>query len=390
MNLLSISVVFPPAWHHGGTPVTAHAVAKALIHQGHNILAICTGDTATDGSPVLDEMTTWDGVPVVYCRRLPFRYLSYSPSLVQRVGHFLPQHDVAMIRSVWQHTGPAASRECRRLGIPYLAYPEGGLDPWGLQRGRLRKVAKAAFWRAFDREYLERASAVVALSQSEASSILATGIRTRVECIPNGVDISQYQVGTCRRSLEERYPILQGRRIVLFLSRLHPKKGLLEMLPAVRGIARRFPGVLLVIAGPSEEGYQAQLERRVRELDLTNHVTFTGTVVGQDKVSLLQAAEIFVLPSFSEGFPVVVLEALACSRPIVLTTACNVPEVAQAGAGIEISHSVAEFEKALVELLSDDAARQQMGRNAYQLVLERFTWDRVARMTAELCRDVAR
>ena len=128
MNLVSISVVFPPAWRHGGTPVAAHAVAKALIHAGHSVKAIVTG-CAADGILKLGKWTEWDGVPVIYCHKAPIRYLSYAPSLSSTVRQAVRDCDAALIRSIWQHTGPTAARVCHTMSLPYVAYPEGAFDP---------------------------------------------------------------------------------------------------------------------------------------------------------------------------------------------------------------------------------------------------------------------
>jgi glycosyltransferase involved in cell wall biosynthesis len=99
---------------------------------------------------------------------------------------------------------------------------------------------------------------------------------------------------------------------------------------------------------------------------------------------------VFVLPSYSEGFPVVVLEALACGLPVVLTRSCHVPEVAEAGAGIEVKPSSHEIANAIDALLADPLARRQMGENGYRLAAEHFSWERVARLTIDLCSDVLR
>lgn len=384
MRILSVSVVFPPAWQHGGTPITAHAVAKAMIHQGHDVLAICTGDEK-DSSTALDIETTWDGVPVIYCSRETSPIPFYSPSLRDEVVSRVGSYDVATIRSSWTYIGPAASNACLRKEVPYLAYPEGNFDPWCLKRGRLKK---AVFWQLLDKPFFRKAAAIVALTKSEAESVRQMGLTNRVEVIPNGVDVSDFERGSSREELESEFPRMRNRILVLFMGRIHPKKGLPGLVTAFDRVNAEYPNALLVVAGPDEGGHRTKVEQQVRERELEESVLFTGPVFGDKKVGLLRSSDIFVLPSHSEGLPIVVLEALACGLPVVLTDKCNVPQVARAGAGIETSTSPYRIAEALRDLLSDDLARLQMGKNAYQLAVKRFSWRRIARLTADLCSDI--
>jgi len=269
--------------------------------------------------------------------------------------------------------------------VPYLAYPEGTFDRWPLGQKRLKK---SVFWHLVDHRYFSNASAIVALTKSEAESIRQMGLRNRLEIIPNGIEVSDYAEGESRDALERRFPKLRGRLWVLFIGRIHPIKGLAQLVVAFARVHQHYPEALLVIAGPDEKGHRREIEALVQQHGLSNHVLFTGSVLGKEKVGLLQNADIFVLPSYSEGFPLAVLEALACKLPIVLTANCHVPEVAESCAGIEVRNSALELEKAICELLSDPLMRKQMGENGYRLVQERFTWDRIASMTTHLLVEV--
>ncbi|MEM4204673.1 MAG: glycosyltransferase, partial [Candidatus Methanomethylicaceae archaeon] len=225
---------------------------------------------------------------------------------------------------------------------------------------------------------------------SEADNIRRMGLTNRVEVIPNGVDVSDFECGLTREELEFMFPKIKGRTLVLFLGRIHPKKGLLNLVIAFKKVRSLYPDVILLIAGPDERGHKREVEECVRQEGLNEDVLFLGPVSGELKVGLLKNSDVFVLPSYSEGFPVAVLEALACKLPVVLTKYCNVPEVAEAGAGIEVDISPYQIANAIIILLSDHKMRKQMGENGYRLVLERFNWDRVAKMTINLCSEVIR
>ncbi len=385
MKILSVSAVFPPAWRYGGPAVTAHAVAKAMIRQGHHVFAVCTADKS-DSSFVLDTKTEWDGVPVIYCSRKASPIPFYSPSLQKEVASCVAAYDVVIIRSSWTYVGPAASRECLKAGIPYLAYPEGNFNPWAWRRRRLRK---ALFWHFFDKRYFQQAAAIVALTGAEADSIRRIGLTNRIEVIPNGVDVRRFANGITRRQLEEKLPQIRSRRIVLFLGRLHPIKGIAALVTAFKWVRAQHADAILVVAGPDENGYRKKLEHQAYHEGLLEDTLFLGLVVGDLKVGLLRHSEVFVLPSYSEGFPITVLEALASHLPVILTKNCHVPEVAAAGAGIEVDTSPRQIANALSALLSDDSMRVQMGENASRLAAKRFSWNRVAKMTSELCSQIA-
>lgn len=355
-----------------------------MIQQGHEVFALCTGSQA-EGSPVLDRETSWDGVQVVYCSRelgwLPFYSSSLRKELAARMAHY----EIATIRSSWTDVGPATSRACRQWHIPYLAYPEGNFDPWALRKSRAKK---AVFWALFDKAFFRGASAIVALTRFEAGNIRQMGLTNRIEVIPNGIDASRFVEGATREELEEMFPRMKGRALILFMGRIHPKKGLVNLIMAFKQVHSHYRDALLVIAGPDNWGHKKQVELCIQQQSLNDHVLFTGPVIGKTKVGLLKNAAIFVLPSFSEGFPVVVPEALVCRLPIILTQNCHVPDVAEADAGIEVDTSPSSLAGAISTLLLDDHVRFQMGERAYGLAVERFNWTRVASMTIDLCQDI--
>ncbi len=183
----------------------------------------------------------------------------------------------------------------------------------------------------------------------------------------------------------ERYPQLRAKRVVLYLGRLHPKKGLDLLVEAWGGVVRRDPEAHLVLAGPDSEGTASRLQQKIASGELASTVTFTGMLAGDMKWSALAAAECFVLPSYSEGLSMSVLEALGCGVPAIITHNCNMPEVASAGAGWEIAADANELGNALKEMLSrapEENAR--MGQRGAALIEAKYCPDRVAGQMAEL------
>ena len=385
MRILNVTSVFPPAWAYGGPVTVIYKVAAGLQQLGHTVMTLttnlgCGGElTARPG-----EETLWKETPVVYYpvrRGVPF----YSPKLRRGLRQRVSSCDLLLVNGNWTYVNWACRIEAAAANLPYILYTHGVFDPWAIAHHGLRKKI---WWQMAERENYRRAAAIIAQTQAEIGQVRAMGVTTRIEVIPNGVDPHDFDDFESREALEQRFPALKDRRSVLFLGRLHRKKGLEELVPCFRDVLQKHPDVLLVLAGPDDRGYRQEVETLVRHNNLTSSVLFTGLVSGATKAGLLRAAGVFVLPSYSEGLPLGVLEAMACARPVVITPYCNLSEVAEAGAGLSVEPEPKALASAISRLLDDDKGRAEMGAIGLRLVQERFTWEKVARMTEALCLDI--
>ncbi|MGP8104959.1 MAG: glycosyltransferase [Desulfobaccales bacterium] len=385
MKILNISPAFQPLWNFGGSVVTSFEVARELSRQGHSVFTLVT-DARRQSQQILPISTDtfYNGIQVRCCKKWGPAPPFWSPELRMQVRWRATRHDIALIRSCWTYVGVAASRECRRAHLPYLAYPEGSLDPWTRRYGHLKKKI---WWHLGEHSYLQGAAAIVALSGAERDHLRSMGLTNRIEVIPNGIYFSDLNEMAGRPEVETQWEPLRGKRWILYLGRLHPKKGLDLLIPAFAELSRRFPDHVLVIAGP-DEGEAKQVQKMVEDCGIRERVLLTGPVYGKIKIGLMRGADAFALTSYSEGMPMAVLEALGCGIPVLLTQACNVPEVAEEEAGFVVPPAVEKISQALGEIIRDDRLRQEMGRKAKQLAKSRFTWDRVARQTIALCRDI--
>lgn len=386
MKILNISPVIPELWNFGGSVVTTFELARELVRQDQQVFYLTTAArrNSQKNLPVSQELDYY-GVPTRCCKMWGPAPPFWSPELRRQVRRRAPEHDIAIIRSCWTYVGVAASRECRRAGLPYLAYPEGSLDPWTMRYGSFKK---RLFWHLGERAYFQGAGAIIALAKAEREHIRSRGLTNRIEVIPNGIHLSDLECAESRKEIEDHWSELNGRPWLLFLGRLHPKKGLDLLLPAFARVAPNFPDHVLVIAGPDEGGYARTVQRMALDSGIADKILLTGPVYGKAKVGLLREADLFALTSYSEGLPMAVLEALGCGIPALLTEACNVPEVESEGAGLVASPTVEAVSQALGELLRDGQMRKEMGRKARELVLSRFTWDKVAQKTTALCEEL--
>ena len=264
----------------------------------------------------------------------------------------------------------------RAHGIPSMLSPRGTLEAGALRFSRWKK--RIAGW-LFQNRDLRRATCLHVTSRMEAEGCRRYGLRNPLCIVPNGLELAEYPV--CERPDDSP----ARTRTVLFLSRLHPKKGIPSLLEAWRGLHAQFPGWRLVIAGPDESGHGAALEARLREDGSGGSVSFVGPVYGDAKLRLLRGSDLFVLPSLSENFGVVVTEALACGLPAITTIGTPWDELPARRCGWWVEVGPDPLRRALEEAMSlPDGERFEMGRRGRRLVVERYSIDAVAEEMVEV------
>jgi poly(glycerol-phosphate) alpha-glucosyltransferase len=248
------------------------------------------------------------------------------------------------------------------------------LDTWAIGNSSWKKRLALA---AFERAHLEGANVIHALSDSEAVAIRALGLRNPIAVIPNGVDMRQ----SARRPKPD-FLANDERRVLLFLGRVHPKKGLNALVEAWARVITERPVLgqewRLVVAGWDDGRHLPSLERLVSRLGLERDVHFVGPVFGDTKFKTLDSAHAFILPSRSEGLPMAVLEAWACGLPVFMTANCNLPEGFDAGAAFHIGIEPPEIADSLMKVLPERDLLASAGRAGRELAQSNFSWTQVA------------
>lgn len=264
---------------------------------------------------------------------------------------------------LWMPSNQAAARAARRLGMPLVVSTRGMLTRWALRQSPWKKRGA---WALYQGRTLRTAALLHATAEAEVEDIRRAGLLQPVMVLPNGVDIP-----------DGERPLPDGRiRRALFLSRIHPGKGLLNLAEAWAQV--RPGGWELVLAGPDEGGHRAEVEARARALGL-NDIQWAGEVDDAAKWDLFRSADLFVLPTFSENFGIVVAEALAAGVPAITTTGAPWRELDERRCGWWTEVGVAPLAAALREATSlNDATRAAMGERGRALVEERYSWSYVA------------
>ncbi len=290
----------------------------------------------------------------------------YLPGLSQTLE--AERLDLVHTHGLWMYPSVACLRWSERRR-PYVVSPHGMLDPWALRNSRWKK--KVAGW-LYENRHLRGAACLHALNAAEAESMRRCGLRNPICVIPNGVDLPT--------EVPAREDGRQNRTL-LYLGRLHPKKGLPQLVEAwslVRKEAKE-SGWQLVIAGWDQIGHESELKATTSRLGLTSAIRFAGPQFGAEKDACFKEASAFILPSLSEGLPMTILEAWAWRLPVVMTPQCNIPEGSETGAAIMIEHKADSIAAGLRRLFAmNDSERAAIGERGRQLVECRFQWPSIA------------
>lgn len=310
------------------------------------------------------------------------RGYGYSRGLPSRILTLAQQHDIVIIEGIWNYHSLATWRALRGSGIPYFVYTHGMLDPWFKRTYPVKHIKKWAYWPWADYRVLRDATAV--LFTSEQERLLARQsfwlYQAKEQVVGYGTSVPPGDANLQRQLFLARFPKLNDKRILLFLSRIHPKKGVDLLIEAFAAVAGSDPRLQLVIAGPNQMGWQTQLQQRVAALGLAERVTWPGMLSGDLKWGAFRAAELFCLPSHQENFGIVVAEALACGLPVAIAKPVNIAaEVAAAGAGLVHEDTVVGTTDALRQWLAfGEAEKYHMAKQTNQLFRERFDFASVA------------
>ncbi len=309
----------------GGPPVVVDRLAGLSGQLGWSARVVTTPALATDGGLAL--RTAAQGRYEVTV--LPSQRAAWAGSASRQLEAALRSADILHLHTLWSPLVARAAALARRRGLPYVLSPHGMLDPWSLSKKRLRKRLYMAL---VERRVIEGASAILFTTEPERDLAQASGLSLpRPMVVPLGADPMPGERPMLAQRFFARHPRLAGRRIVLFLGRLHPKKRPELAIEALARLGRAYEDVHLVLAGAGEADYLARLDRLARAGGVRDRVHRTGHLDGLDKWSALAAADLFVLPSQQENFGIAVAEAMQAGLPVVLSRGVNLwPEVVSA------------------------------------------------------------
>ncbi len=289
--------------------------------------------------------------------------------------------EVVHMHGLWQGHSRRGASIARQARVPYVMAAHGMAEPWALRHKWWKKKLYLAL---VESKNLRRAACLHALSRPEIGHLRDLAPWTPVCFVPNGVDLSTFDDLPDRSVLEADHPELKDKFVLLFFGRVHAKKGLDLLAQAMGALCPEFPALHVLIAG-KDDGAWSPFAERLENLGLTDRATYVGHVGGERARQVWAAADAFTLPSYSEGFSMAILEALACSLPCLFTTACHFAEAAEADAALVVEPQADAVTQSLRDLLErSPAERARLGANGRRLVESDYTWDQQAERLASV------
>lgn len=380
MRILHVIPTYVPAWRYGGLIVAAHGLCRALARCGHDVHVFTTSVNGPDDLNVPPATPVdVEGVKVWYFPPSHMRRLYWSPDLRRELSRQISTFALVHLHSVFLWPTWAAARAASLRSVPYVVSPHGMLVRELI--ARKSRLKKTLWIRLIEKHTLENASAIHVTSTLEAQELEYFDFRLpNVAVIPHGVEADPgHSPGPLDVSLVAQKPFF------LFLSRINWKKGLDRLIPALAFA----PDVNLIVAGNDDENCRPQLEALAAKQGVSERVHFIGPVYGSEKQALIKHATALVLPSYSENFGIVVLEAMAAGCPVVVTEAVGLADVVRAsGAGIVSAGDPPVLGGVLQRLLTDADGRRQMGERGRKIAAEHYSWDVVAAPMEALYQDI--
>jgi glycosyltransferase involved in cell wall biosynthesis len=354
----------------GGVATSVLALSRGLARRGHKVDIVVLDDPSAAWVANVDLNVHALGSGLTSYR--------YSRSLLPWLRQHGGDYDRVIVNGIWQYLSFAAWRRYAGSQIPYDVFPHGMLDPWFKEAFPLKHLKKWLYWPWAEYRVLRDAAAVIFTSEEERLQARKSFwlYRAREKVSSLGVEAPPIS-SDARSEFLSRYPELQNTRNFLFLGRLHPKKGCDILLNAFARIRSNDP-ISLIVAGPDQIGWEADLRRQVARLNLTDRVVFTGMLQGAMKQGALASADAFVLPSHQENFGISVVEALAAGVPVLISNRVNIwREIDADRAGYVEPDDLAGTTRLLQRWIETPPAeretKQQNARNCFE---QRFAIDR--------------
>ncbi|MEA5572965.1 hormogonium polysaccharide biosynthesis glycosyltransferase HpsP [Calothrix sp. UHCC 0171] len=375
----SISLIY------GGPSQMVLGLAPSLAKAGVEVTILTTDSNGDRGQKSLDvplnKPVKKDGYEIIYFRCSPFRRYKFSLDLLNWLNKHANGYDLAHIHALFSPVSSFAARICRQQKLPYILRPLGTLDPADLRKKKQLKQIYAAL---LERPNMAGAAAIHFTSNQEAKVSERFGVKTHDLVLPLGVIPTQPEKinRESHNHLLDKFKIPQNIPLVLFMSRIDPKKGLNLLIPALENLLNQGLKFHFVLAGtnPQDPNYEEEIQQQIHNSLLHSHTTITGFVTGELKSALLETADLFVLPSYYENFGIAVAEAMVARKPVIISDGVHIwHEIHNSQSGWVTKTEVESLTNALQEALQNPQECQKRGQNAQNYALQNYSWDAIAR-----------
>ncbi|MUG94055.1 glycosyltransferase [Scytonema sp. UIC 10036] len=373
----------------GGPSRAVIEMVQALRNGGIDAEIATTDDNGPNLLDVpLKQRTDYQGVPVWFFPRFSPNYhalseFAFSSQLTAWLWQKIHQYDLLHVHAIFSYPSTAAMAIARQKQVPYIVRPLGQLCQWSLQQSARKKQI---YLKLIEKANLNHSQALHLTSEQEQQEVSRLNLNTPNFILPHGLFIPD-TINTARQRLRQHLNVPADEPIILFLSRLHPKKGLDYLISALGKLTNhRFT---FVIAGSGSPEYEREVKSLIISHGILNHTYITGFVEGEIKDTLMQGADLFALTSHSENFGIAVLEALAVGLPVLVTPGVALADlVAEQHLGYVAKLDVPAIVSLLQQALEHPQEAKSMGERARQLILEHYTWDKVASQLIDIYTEI--
>jgi glycosyltransferase involved in cell wall biosynthesis len=377
MKILQVIPYFVPAWAYGGPVPVAYQISKELVKRGHEVV-VYTTDTLDQKARQKTGYLETEGIKIYYFRNisnsLAWKRFFLSPGIMPRISKEIKTFDVIHLHEFRTFHNIAVHHYAKKYSIPYVLHAHGSVATY-FQKGTLKRI----FDRLWGYKILRDATKVIAVTPMEAEQYKSMGVsERRIEIVPNGIDLAEFDDLPQRGGFRKKYDLDYNQKMILYLGRIHKIKGLDVLAKAFADLSKELNNVKLVIAGP-DDGYLPALKQLIKKLQIEEKVLLPGPLYGEEKLKAYVDADVYVLPSIYETFPVGVLESCACGTPVIVTDRCGIADVIDGQAGLVVPYDKDQLSSAILRMIGDEKARCEFAKRGKSLVGEQFTWEKIAK-----------
>lgn len=388
MKILHVIPSYIPVYKHGGPVKGVHDLCRMLVNKGHQVSVFTTNSDRSKKLDVLLGKTHYiDGVEVNYYPVKFWRNYYYSSDLSKALKKHIQEFDIAHIHSVFLYPTRITSYWCKKKNIPYLINPFGALDSdmINLKSSFLKRI----YIKLIETSNINNAAMIHLASEYEKKRFLCLEFDVPTAVVARGIFLKEYERQLAGKSLQIIYPQLRGKKIILFLGRIHPKKGLEKLGLAFKEIIKKKKDVRLVITGDGEKEYVKKIKSFYKKLGLLDKTVFTGMLLGEEKLSAFYSSEIFVLSSYGENFGIAALEAMACGLPVVISKKVGLfSDVKEYQTGFVVGNEVADIERAIEEIIDNRKLKDGMAQNSKKLIQDKFGIDKITDQMVKVYQEI--
>ena len=386
MNILQVISSFPPAYSYGGALRVGHAISMELTRR-NNEVSVYTTDVFDSNSRFKPEKlpVTMDGIKVYYFKNisnyLATKHLTLAPKMAMYLKNHIKNFNIVHLHEYRSSQAIFTHYYAKKYKIPYVLQAHGSL-PLLLEKKRL----KSLFDFLWGEKIVKDATRIIALNQMEADQYIKLGVdKRKISIIPNGIDFTGNQKFPKKGLFREKYSIDKNKKIILYLGRIHKIKGIDILIEAFKKVLdESFDAQLFIVGG--DDGFKKNLETQINKMNFSpSDIVFTGSLFDQDKLEAFIDADVYVLPSKYEMFPMTILEAWNAGTPVITTKNCGISDMVRK-AGIVVDYNADSLAEGIIKIITDKELSDKCKNNG-KIILETLSWENIGQKLEKLYLD---